>query len=282
MAQGEASQGRRIARPCGKDENGPMKTRQAPVKPQDTREALRSSEQRLRSVLELSSDWYWEQDENLRYTVFSGTTFTETGFKPSSMIGKTRWEIPNTRVDPSKRAKLQAAMDARQPFRDFEYERAGPDGTVRYISASGTPAFDASGRFAGYRGIAKDVTREKREELLLRLEHTVTRSLAGAEGAAASLRAIIRAVCEMEGWDGGLYFRVDAEANVLRFSADESWSIQDPAVERYLSGSSVVISPGVGLAGRVWQSGQPLWITDLGTDARARRSKLARETGLHG
>ena len=28
------------------------------------------SEERLKSVLELSSDWYWEQDKNLRFTLF--------------------------------------------------------------------------------------------------------------------------------------------------------------------------------------------------------------------
>ncbi|MGB5080831.1 MAG: hypothetical protein WBO23_08815, partial [Burkholderiales bacterium] len=61
-----------------------MKTSRDPAKVQDAKEALQSSEQRLRSVLEMSSDWYWEQEENLRYTVFSGTTFTETGFKPGS------------------------------------------------------------------------------------------------------------------------------------------------------------------------------------------------------
>ncbi|MGB5082720.1 MAG: diguanylate cyclase [Burkholderiales bacterium] len=243
-----------------------MKTQRDPTKPQDAREALQSSEQRLRSVLELSSDWYWEQDENLRYTVFSGTTFTETGFKPGSMIGKTRWEIPGTRVDPAKRAELQAAMDARRPFRDFEYERVGPDGTLRCISASGTPAFDASGRFAGYRGIAKDITERRHGEKLIGLEHAVNRCLAYAESASDAIRTAIRVVCETEGWECGRYFRVDEKAGLLRFA--DAWGIPDPMIERYIAASrDVTYTMGAGMTGKVWQSGEPLWVSDRGQHA---------------
>ena len=31
-------------------------------------QALRESEARFRALTELSSDWYWRQDENLRFT----------------------------------------------------------------------------------------------------------------------------------------------------------------------------------------------------------------------
>ena len=39
--------------------------------------------------------------------------------------------------------------------------------------------------------------------------------------------------------------------------------------------------PGAGLVGRVLESGQPLWVTDLAKDARA-KAGIAREAGMHG
>jgi PAS domain-containing protein len=55
-----------------------------------------------------------------------------------------------------------------RPFRDFEYSRPGTDGTLRYISTSGTPVFDESGKFSGYHGVGRDITDRKRVEEELR------------------------------------------------------------------------------------------------------------------
>jgi len=248
----------------------------------DINEALKQCEKRFRTFTDLSSERYWEQDENCRFTLVSGST-SEHAIDPESLVGTFRWDRGAVPVgDGGSWDKHKAVLQARQPFADFLFKRFDSKGELRYISASGEPVFDDKRRFCGYHGIAKDVTREKREELMLRLEHTVTRSLAVAEGALAPLKAVIRAVCETEGWDGGVYFRMDDEAKLLRLSPEECWSIENPAVKRYVGGMRAVISPGVGLAGQVWQSGQALWVTDLGADARATRSKLARETGMHG
>ncbi|TMH50103.1 MAG: EAL domain-containing protein [Betaproteobacteria bacterium] len=129
--------------------------------------------------------------------------------------------------------------------------------------------------------IARDIRERKRAEELLRLEHTVTRSLAEAETAVAAVQGAIRAVCETEGWECGRYLRVDERAGVLR--CVEAWGIQTEAIERFLTSSrGVTYAPGAGLAGRVWQSGQPLWLADVGKDERAAQISLIREIGLHG
>ena len=239
------------------------------------------SEERLKSVLDLSSDWYWEQDKNLRFTLFSGKTFREAGFGSASLIGKTRWEIPGARFEPGEQTTVQAKLDARQPFSDHEYERTGPDGLARTISASGVPVLDASGRFAGYRGIAKDITERKRAEELQNLEHSVAHRIAAAESVTAAMTAVIRAICETEGWECGRYFRPDNEAGVLRFG--ESWGVQDPAIQESLERSrGIVYKTGVGLMGRVWQSGLPLWIADVTKDPRALRTAFSVDSGIRG
>jgi len=58
-------------------------------------EDLRNSEARFRSLTELSSDWYWEQDSELRFTKFDGNRRASGGYTPAAAIlGKRGWEIP--------------------------------------------------------------------------------------------------------------------------------------------------------------------------------------------
>ncbi len=96
----------------------------------------------------------------------------------------------------------------------------------------------------------------RREEQLLALEHTVVRHIADADSASIGLKAIMRAICETESWDVGRYFRADEKAGVLRFS--EAWSTAGSDIERFIEKSrDIRYAPDVGLAGKVWQSGQP-------------------------
>ena len=132
---------------------------------------LRESEVRFRSLTELSSDWYWEQDEDLRFTYLSNQAFDLTGYSAESSLGKRRWEIANMTPLSSSWTEHQAVLAARQPFRDFETCRVGPDGTVRHLSLSGAPIFDEHGRFKGYQGIGRNITeRRQAEEEFKRLE----------------------------------------------------------------------------------------------------------------
>jgi PAS domain S-box-containing protein len=127
----------------------------------------------------------------------------------------------------------------------------------------------------------EDITDRKRGELLLGLEFTVARCIANASTAAAALQSAIRAICESQGWDCGRYFSVDQSAGVLRFA--ESWGVPTAVVQQFLAMShGMVFRPGAGLAGRVYQSGQPLWILDSTRGAAVSPTALAPETGENG
>jgi hemerythrin-like metal-binding protein/PAS domain S-box-containing protein len=125
---------------------------------------LRESEERFRSLTALSSDFYWETDREHRLTVRSeGTrTGTKSVFSSGPQLGKCRWETPYVSPDEAGWRAHRAALDAHHAFRDFEFSRRADDGTVRHISVSGEPLFDASGAFKGYRGVGTDITERKR------------------------------------------------------------------------------------------------------------------------
>src|SRR5262249_7752512 len=115
-------------------------------------EALRVNEERFRNFAEASSDWFWEQDEKLRFTFLSSAVFHKSGLAVADHIGKTRQEVVHRGVTAEQWRQHQADLDARRPFRDFRFQRVALDGSVRHISISGTPVFAAGGRFRGYSG----------------------------------------------------------------------------------------------------------------------------------
>lgn len=131
---------------------------------------LRERERAFRSIAELSSDWFWEQDEELRFKPHPVYEIQKNYPHPaaSDYVGKRRWEVERNRFDPSVLEHHMQVVARREPFRDLEYERVFTDGSIRHIRVSGVPLFDSAGRFTGYHGIGKDITDQKNSELALR------------------------------------------------------------------------------------------------------------------
>ncbi|MEQ1836930.1 MAG: response regulator [Candidatus Nitrotoga sp.] len=119
---------------------------------------LRASEARFRRLTELSSDWYWEQDENGHFTKIFGPVREMLGIRIDDALDNTK-DDEGGRWNEAERAMLEANLAARKPFLDFVYSRTNPDGSQQFLMVSGEPMFDSSGRFIGYRGVGKDVTK---------------------------------------------------------------------------------------------------------------------------
>ena len=130
--------------------------------------ALLASEARFRSLTELSSDWYWEQDAELRFTLLSEGFFQRSSMRPEDFLGKQRWECSVGLPLNSTWEAHRATLEARLPFRNFEFERFEADGARRFQAASGHPVFDAHGAFVGYRGTGRDITARVLAEQKLR------------------------------------------------------------------------------------------------------------------
>jgi PAS domain S-box-containing protein len=128
---------------------------------------LRQSEERFRSLTGLSSDWYWEQDEEFRLTFMSSRFVERTGIDPSPYIGRKRWDQPALNLTESDWARHRAQLELHEPFFDFELERVGPDGNSIWLSVTGEPVFE-DGTFRGYRGVGTDITERKRAQSVLR------------------------------------------------------------------------------------------------------------------
>ena len=117
---------------------------------------LRESEARYRSLTELASDWYWEQDETGNFTKVSGPVLEMLGIRVTTLAGGTS-DVGMTGWNEAEREVLCAKISGRQPFLDFMLSRVNRDGSQQKFRVSGEPMFNQSCGFIGYRGIGVEL-----------------------------------------------------------------------------------------------------------------------------
>jgi len=121
---------------------------------------LRESEARYRSLTELASDWYWEQDADGAFTKTSGPVLEMLGLQADPLAGA-GGSGGGSGWNQVQHQELRAAIAARQPFLDFVFTRTNPDGTMQKFQVSGEPMFGPGCEFVGYRGIGFEITGRK-------------------------------------------------------------------------------------------------------------------------
>jgi PAS domain S-box-containing protein len=124
-------------------------------------------EERFRSFTEAASDWYWEMDDELRFSYFSEQFKNVTGVDPEHLLGKTRRETGIPALDSETFEHHLVVLDTHQPFRNFVHPRQNDDGKTVWVSINGKPVFDENDVFMGYRGTGSDISAIKSAEVEL-------------------------------------------------------------------------------------------------------------------
>jgi signal transduction histidine kinase/CheY-like chemotaxis protein len=130
--------------------------RQVSARTQELEDALarlRVSEQRFRGFLSTASDWYWEADTDYRFTYISERA-DDFGIPREELIGLDRLIDDDAEIDIAER---QVVLARHMPFKGLRVFAGGTGGLV-VINLDGMPVLDANGRFAGYRGSARNMT----------------------------------------------------------------------------------------------------------------------------
>jgi PAS domain S-box-containing protein len=127
--------------------------------------AARMSEQRFRRMVEMSSDWYWMQDQEFRFVDVPGLELPDVD--TDVVIGKARWEVNGLAPMQESWDQHRARLRRLESFSDFVLLRYKSSGELRYLSVSGEPLFDEHGRLRGYHGIGKDITERSRDQKAL-------------------------------------------------------------------------------------------------------------------
>jgi diguanylate cyclase (GGDEF)-like protein len=250
-------------------------------------ERFRENDERLKVLFKFSSDWYWEQDNNYRFTLFTQNSTDGERIPANERIGKTRWELAYIGMTECQWDEHRAVLHARQPFNDFILKRVDTNGNLHFTSISGVPIFDPSGNFKGYRGVGKDITERKHSQERRSMEHAVTRLLVRSDDLSVAIPNITQTLCETLGWEYGAFWNIDKQSDLLQHVY--TWHVPSIDVSEFIESSRRQITthknmrsmePG-GIIRRAWLSQEPVWIADVTCDLTFRRAAVAAKAGLH-
>jgi len=276
-----------LARRCGTaiDNAGLFRGAQTEIAERKRAEArLRESEERLQFALDAArmGTWEWDLEKG------DGEVRVEWAHG-SGMLGDGEHSVWSTvgsfleRVHPNDQASVRRALErAIRDGTDYEVEFRvfRPDGAIGWIGSHGKVVRDASGKPIRMVGVPMDITERKRAEQRLAVQYETTRVLAASTTLEEAAPEVLRAVCECLGWVQGALWRVDGATGVLR--CVDTWHARAAAVAEFEGASrSTTFLRGVGLPGRVWEGGEPVWIPDVARDTNFPRAGTAAQAGLH-
>ncbi len=123
--------------------------------------------------------------------------------------------------------------------------------------------------------------RERRATQSAVVQFQVTKVLADAPSLEAAAPELIRALCDLVGWHFGAVWQIDRrDSDYLRPIG--TWSRPGTAGVFDAATRARRFARGEGLPGRVWASGNALWVEDVTTDPNFPRASAARASGLRG
>src|SRR5262245_41239615 len=124
------------------------------------------------------------------------------------------------------------------------------------------------------------MTQRTAAERRLAAQHAAALALAESRALADGAPRILQAICQSLGWAHGALWQVAASGRELR--CVETWHELALDLAQFDAASREMhFRPGVGLPGRVWQSGRPAWIPDVVEDTNFPRAKIAAAENLH-
>ncbi len=158
-------------------------------------------------------------------------------------------------------------------------------------------SFGESSKHGGhvFTGIIRDVTARQRTQRRQAAQYAITRLLAEAPSLSEATPRVLEAICKSMGWRMGGLWLLDEEAKLLRSGGiwqAEATSATDVVATDVVAADVVAaefakvsremtFSLGAGLPGRVWETGKPIWISNIVTDANFPRAAAAAKAGLH-
>ncbi len=118
---------------------------------------LKLSQKRFKDFAESSSDWMWETDQANRFIRFIGANAVCDKLRAEA-IGSGLNDLAKGVPGKNESATYLAALERRDPIREFTYTSRFQDGSWAEICVNGLPIYDDDGSFIGYRGTARDLT----------------------------------------------------------------------------------------------------------------------------
>lgn len=259
--------------------------RGAPLLQQETSEAdsgeIRRLQESSRIIAETASDAILTIDENSTILFINHATEKTFGYSRNEMLGQQLTILMPDYLRHVHKAAMKRYVETGK--RHIDWEVVALPGLHK--SGKEVPLELSFGEFIEdgkryFTGIARDITERKLLERRLAAQYEVTRILAETESLVEAAPRALQSVCECLDWGLGILWRVDPESDMLRFV--QSWHQPLARVEEFEAASMQrTFARGIGLPGRIWDSGEPAWIEDVVNDPNFPRAPYAARSGIY-
>jgi len=150
-------------------------------------EALQSSQEKFRKLVETISDWVWEIDENYTFAYSSPKVEEMLGYGPSEILGKTPFDFMPSEEACGISEIFSNFAAFKKPFAFIENVNIHKTGHQVILETGGAPIFDRNGEFRGYRGISRNISDRKLAEDALRESEATLRGFFNANAVQMSV-----------------------------------------------------------------------------------------------
>lgn len=240
---------------------------------------LRRSEEQYRLIVETTNEGVWLVDAQAQTTYVNAQMAQLLGYSIQEMLGRSAFDY----IYEEDRAEAEGLMERRRQglSEQVEFRLRCQDGSPIWVNCNVNSLSRDNGEGFAILAMVTDVTERKRTEKRQRIQSAVTRVLSEATILSDAVPTILQSLCESLGWQVGMIWSLDRQANVLRFV--ESWHTPTINVAEFTQANQqATFAPGIGLPGRIWATRQPTWISHLVEDNNFPRVELAAKAGLQG
>jgi PAS domain S-box-containing protein len=235
----------------------------------------RTSEQKLRALVDSSAQMVWTTDANGAATEDSPSWRAYTGQTYEQQRGLGYLDAVHADDRGRIEAQWRDALAQRESVA-FEYRARTPEGGWRWLSTRAAPVFDAERRVTSWVGMNMDISERKREQALAHGQTEVLEMIARGRALHETLDRLLQVV---EAYSDSMFTSIlllDVDGAHLRHGAAPRLPAE---YNRAIDG--VAIGPSVGSCGTAAFTGQPVYAEDIQTDPRWKDFKdLAGAHGL--
>jgi len=240
-----------------------------------------ANEEEYRAITDAISQHVWTAGPDGVIDYANERCLSYTGRSREEGIG--RWEDFVHPDDLSSYLeRWSRAVEMRSPL-ELELRLLRGDGEYRWHLLRAIPVREANGRVSRLIGTNTDVDGPKRAALRLSCEIAVARALGESSTVSEAAPRLLHALAENLGWDAGALWGADPGADAL--ACIGLWRSPVADVPEFETATlELRIRRDDGLVGRVWASGEPLWVRDveeLASVSGSSREESALAAGLH-